>query len=650
MDTVYLDAESWSECSLKEAGADVYCNDPSTRAILWGALCESQPRALCFEEHDPFVVLEQLRARRRLKWTKTKAPLLVLHWNSFDRLLAQAARPDGWSERSDTYGVRGPLNTLWVDLAELALTAGLPFGLNAASIFVGQELKAAGSKLISLFCGPHPCEPEEHPVEWEEFKSYCAQDVQALRPIWHALREAGVTPGEHAERSWAVRRMNARGVRSDVESARHVLDRLSDAQERAEATVEDRYGFRTSQVKLLSDFLGLPNAKATTIENALAMGILDSDQVFVAEARLGLAGAARKKLKPLAGYADPVDDRIRGGFIYHGAWTGRLTSLGVQFQNFVREPSDPAFFADLASCPSDEMFARTRSNIRGFLRAEEGYTLVGSDYSAIELRVGAWLAGEQWLLDAFENGVDPYRIQAAAQFGLSGPDAVSKEQRQYGKVVELAAMYGQGPHGFQKRRALEGEQLPIEQCATSISIFRQTHPAFVKAWKECDNALRWIIMQPDGAVFDALDGKVCFARYPNSVTIIRPCGATQVLWMPSIVEGEWPDGSPREEIAFVAKDSQTGYMQHARTYGANVFQNLVQGVAFDLMIEALVRVETHGLCPVLSIHDEIVCEVPKDLAESALMRLEHLMAYGNHWSNGIPITVESWISERFTKA
>ncbi len=652
---VFVDAESQSALDLTRVGAHVYCADRSTRPILWSVLPFDDSRALVFEEPDLYVVLGQLRKARALKWGKKSNPLYIVHWSPFDRLLAKA-----WHERSGSdwpaddqptrAGVAGPYNTIWVDLSELALTTGLPIKLQRAADFDGVELKSPGKKLIGLFCVPSDNNTFEdstsQPVAWEQFRQYCAQDTQALRPLFVRLQRNGVDPLFHAARSWAVRQMNERGVPVDVASTRYALDTLDVAQDKAEREVFDRYGFKTTQVRQAAEFIGTPNLQLETVEAAIESGKLDADQLFVAEARVGLAGAARKKLRPLLLHTG-TDRRIRGGFIYHGAWTGRLTSLGVQFQNFVRQPSDPAFFDNMFHIEPTELFSATRHNIRGFLQAPEGRTFVAGDYKAIELRVGAWLAREEWLLSLLRSGVDVYR--AAASERLSKPiSEVTEDERQFYKSVELGCMYGLGPDGWVTQQGKKGITYLRPAAKVITDQYRVTHPAFVAAWRHASDSFTRALLRPPGLVTYAFDDRVRFTKHENCVTATRPSGATQTFWMPSIVEGKWPDGTPRDEIQVVLKNDKTGYMEPARTYGARIFQGLVQGIAFDLMIEALGRCEYTGLCPVMSIHDEVVTEVGEDSAAEQERLLRRELLNGREWAESIPVEVSMWTSRRFT--
>lgn len=653
---VFIDAESQSLLDVTRVGSQVYCKHPSTRPILWSVLPHDAPRALVFEDPDIFKVLALLRGSRTLKWGKKKNPLYVVFWSPFDRLLAQAwyERNGGqWPDDSDPTqaGVRGPDNTVWVDLSELALTTGLPIKLSVAAEFEGTDLKSPGKKLIELFCVPNDrgefADPEDHPVEWEQFRQYCGQDTQALRPLFVRLTHNGVDPNFHAPRSWAIRRMNERGVPVDIDSTTYVVDRLDRAQAEAEREVFERYGFKTSQVKQAAAFLGLPNLQLPTVESAIESGQLDSDQLFVAEARVGLAGAARKKLKPLLLHSGP-DGRVRGGFVYHGAVTGRLTSLGVQFQNFVRQPSDPAFFDKLRDIDPLDLFALTRHNIRGFLKAPAGRVFVAGDYSAIELRVGAWLAGELWLLEALRSGQDVYRVAAAARLGKDLAD-VTDEERQFYKAVELGCMFGLGPDGWIRQQAKKGLVVLRPEAERIVyADYRPSHPAFVEAWRHATEVFSRAVLRPRGHVTKAFGGRVLIQKHENCLTVRRPSGATQTFWMPTIVEGKWDDGSPRDEIQVFLKDDKSGYMVPSRTYGSKIFQGLVQGIAFDLMIEALGRCEYRGLCPVMSIHDEIVTEVEEDRAEDQEKLLRHELVNGRPWSDGIPVEVKMWTSQRFT--
>lgn len=654
-DIAFVDAETASDLSVTDVGSYRYARSPETRPILWSVLPNSSARSLVFETPDLYSILFSMREGRLLSWAKTKRakPLYLLHWSPFDRLIQRELdRRAGieWptDEGDDSGGVWGPHNILWIDLSDMCMTTGLPAKLASAAAFRGVEVKDAGKRLIDLFCLPNEDgrfeDKHSKPIQWEQFRAYAAQDTMAMRPLFQLLVRNGYDPYPHRERAWVIRRMNETGVRVDVPAAAYAASCLDRAQAKAEAEVFDRYGFRTSQVARMVEFLDLPNAQKLTIEEALEKGVLDEDQQFVAEARLGLGGAARRKLKPMVAFADLDDDRIRGGYVHHGAWTGRLVSLGVQLQNFVRSPSREEFFTRLKEYDDADLLGLTRENLRGFLCADPLHTFVAGDYKAIELRVGAALAGEQWLVDTLAHGEDPYRV-AAVYLGLApAVDQCSDEQRQEGKIVELAGMFGQGPDGFQRSRAAKGDRRELADCQVVISTYRAAHPAFVRAWAEAGRAFARCVDSLEGAEVKALD-VITLVRRKHAIEAIRPSGVSMWYWLPALVESE----KGRDyDIVVASKDNQTGLMLQDRTWGSKLFQGWVQAISFDIIIEAMIRAARGGMKLVMNVHDEIVAEVREEQEREGLAQLEQFMLDGRAWTKGIPIAVSMWSSRRFT--
>lgn len=666
MSVLFIDCETYSDLDLKEVGSYVYAKHPYTEVILWSVRELSWARPLVFEEQSIWWVLLKLKAAGQIDWTQKKA-LYLVHWGAFDRLIAQhgpAVPQHGVTRGKDTWdddepwssAISGPRNTYWCDLREISQSFGGPGKLkHAAAFYGGLELKDEGKHLISKFCKPNRGNrtlPEDEPVRWQQFKGYAGQDVECMVPIWQQLNslEGGHRHWEHWEELRVVGRMNERGAPIDVESVQKTIEAMAVHEQELSDDCQERYGFRPTQVAKVKEFLGTPDTRRETLEEYLSVLAFDSDQVWVAEARLALAGAARKKLQPMLAMADPVDHRVRGCFDYHGAWTRRLTSFGVQFQNMVREPSDETFFNKLEQVDNnfelgENLFEQVRNNIRGYIKAPEGRVFVAADYNAIECRVAAWLANESWLLDDFVEGRDPYLRMASEIYGE--PVTEKKDpRRQFGKVVELGAGYQLGGQGLLNQCAQQGIELTLNDAKEVIEVYRRLHPRIVRHWGDLQDAFEDMVRSGSGA--KTMVGKIILERHPLFVKVIRPSDFAQYYWMPQQVEGEWPDGSARWEIQYVGR-GKNGAMTTKHTYGGDIFQGVVQGAAADLMLYGMLNAERRGLEPILSVHDEVVCEV--DAAGGERMGKELCLALCERpdWAEGLPLVAEGWIDGRFTK-
>lgn len=658
MQILFADAESYSVRDVKETGSHAYCEHPSTHSILWSTRAQDWKRSLVFEATSLFDVLGVLKDAKRVAWNRNK-PLLIVHWSPFDEILERYTNFDRevWPNVDRSVLVQGPHNTYWYDLSLASLTYGGPADLKgAAKFWAGEDLKDDPADLIKRFCKPNRdgvrTLPSEDPVRWAEFVNYASQDTEAMVPIWEAI--SGLSYGhpidDHAPAANAVRRMNERGFGFDIANAKRALVPIQMRELELTEHIDSTYGLKPKSYKKIAEFLDLPNAQGPTLDEYLLRDDLPADRREVAEALRTLGGAARTKLaRALQWRTD--GGRVRGAFIYHGPHTRRMSAKGVQPQNFVRAKSDHAYFEALEAGHDfgDDIFEQTRLNIRGFITPAPGKMFVAADYAQIELRVGAWFAGEQWLIDALARGEDVYRITAGDFFELD-PSAIGKGsvERQFGKTVELAALFGLGEHTLLTRCEQEGlKGFTLEDTLRAKVQYRRSHMMIEDCWGRCREAFLDLIDASAGAWRNVRRGWM--VRGEHFIKLVRPSGFCDYYWQPGTSEGRWPDGNPKIDMRYVGK-AAGGFMVRKYTHGADLFQSYVQGVAADLILDALPRVEAHGFDPVLQIHDELVCEVP--VTGDPQARVEELCALLSDkpsWAEGLPVEAEGWHNTRFTK-
>lgn len=644
MPILFADAETACELDLKAVGSQVYVR--KARTLLWSLRDLDWPRSLVFEQPAFWPLLLEIRRTKQIEWPSGEK-LTIVHWSPFDRDLIDLEEvPEG-------------IEVEWIDLQAVSLSYGGPALLApAARWWGGVEMKDDGKHLIARFCKPQKktgkwIHPKGDPIRWERFRSYAGQDTNVMVPIYEKFVElsqpgaGGHTWRAHKQAWGTIKRMNDRGVPIARRAAQAAIAACQAQEYLLVEECKRTYGIEPSQTEAVRKRLGLADVQKDTLEDAL--DVLPTGVRRLAEIRLETAGAARKKLSPMLQMSTPDDPRVRGAFRYHGAWTRRLSSRGLQVQNFVREKSDPAFFRELESGQyPEDIFAAVRRNIRGFIAAEPESVLVAADLAQIELRVGAWLAGEDWLLDALARGEDAYRITAARIFGVPIEDVKKpSRERDFGKVVELGSMFQLGEVGLQRQTAAAKIEITLDDAVHAKNVWRSSHPAFVAAWDEMKQAFLELTDSAPGNEIRVLGGKCSLERWSTHIRLVRPSRFAQYFWCPSIEKGRWPDGGPRDELAYIGLDYQG--MNPQRTYGGNIFQGAVQGTAADLMIEALIRAEQVGFHPIMSIHDEIVCEQGDD-GESYVDRLCELMSEAPQWAWGLPIEAEGWQGPRFTKA
>jgi DNA polymerase bacteriophage-type len=311
--------------------------------------------------------------------------------------------------------------------------------------------------------------------------------------------------------------------------------------------------------------------------------------------------------------------------------------------------------------------------LRACLMASPGNTLIACDYGQVEARALAWAAGDEPALEAFRDPKgDPYARLACKLFSIPlaafDKDA-HKQQRDTSKKAELGCGYQMGPPKFTitaekggmvwKEAALcigaactdplcgkveytkaRGGQPPqpfTHGAATIVEAWRETHPAIVNFWEE----LKWAAIEAtEGRPSQA--GPYEFARVDNATWCMLPSGRPIVYNGMRVDRGE---KGRSKDLSYL--DPETGFPK--RTYGGALAENVTQAFCRDLLARALVQAEDAGLCPVLHVHDEIVCDVPKDAGKEALDLLELIMSELPAWAEGFPMKVDGFVSERYRK-
>jgi DNA polymerase len=243
--------------------------------------------------------------------------------------------------------------------------------------------------------------------------------------------------------------------------------------------------------------------------------------------------------------------------------------------------------------------------------------------------------------------------------------AKSDPRRQFGKIVELACLYGLGRFGLMKAAKKEGIIITESYAQSVIDTYRLTHASIVECWADCATAFKLCIRNEPGFSIDV--GAMSFERIESAVKLVRPSGFAQYYWLPHVERvNHWDDCEARgfktrrnsrcfgckEEIAFIGRN-QGGVMSRKTTYGGDLFQSGTQGAAADIILDGMMKCESKGFPPVMSIHDEVVCEISK--TKTAPARRSHvesvceLLCDLPDWAKGLPIAAQGWMQRRFTK-
>jgi DNA polymerase len=500
-----------------------------------------------------------------------------------------------------------------------------------------------------------------------EMIRYCEQDVKAMREISKAMRPLSA---EELADYHVNERINDRGVLVDVSLARAAMryanDELVEIEERvAELTdgeitsvrspkmrewVLERVGEQAKKLMLVKDKYSIDK---TVRANLLAMENPDEVPPVVAEVIQcadDLWASSVAKFGRMADLADDEDRRVRGAFVFAGgAATGRASSYGLQVHNFTRkcaaEPDEVRNAMVRGHNIVPAYGKRVTDVLRGMLRPAlipaKGKHLVVADWSAIEGRVNPWLAASDMgeaKLDVFRKKLDPYKVNAAATYSVAY-EAVDGEQRQVGKVQELALGFAGGVGAFAAMGRAYGVHFEEAQARRIVEAWRRANPWSVRFWQQLEEAYTRA-MRNKGYEFSAgrvtycFDGQHLWYMLPSGRVLCYPYarlegdGVTyaKASWKPAADAKEWP---------------------RARLWKGLACENITQAAANDILRHALRQFEANGLQTVLHVHDEAVVET--DNPEAVKQEMERIMCSPPAWAEGIPLAVEADIMSRYRK-
>lgn len=544
----------------------------------------------------------------------------------------------------------------WRDTMIWGMELGLPASLAqmAKYLKVPQQKDTEGKRLIRKYCIPKKdgsfCE-EYDSEDWQLFKSYVAQDVRTEMSIAEELAPYPIADSEWE--LWALdQAINDRGVGIDMDLVRAAL--LLDEETSAAAK---------EQLKTLTG-LDNPNSvmqlKKWLDEQGLQVQSLGKEQVteiladaetpnLVREALILRQATSNSSIKKydMLNNATCRDDRIHGILQFYGAtrtgrWAGRL----LQVQNLPRgslKPHELAAARDFVKENDLEALDMIwgdvpevlKSLIRSALIPSDGHEFIVSDFSAIEARVIAWLAGETWVLDTFREGHDIYKATANQMFHLGGVDKVDKAMRQRGKVATLALGYQGGTGALQAMGALK-MGIKEDELQGLVNAWRTANPNIVKFWRRVEAAAKRAL--EFGTKVSLRGTGISFYVRDHFLMIGLPNGRSIAYANATLEDGR---------IRYEGKSMTSSTFQKLDTYGGKLVENIVQATARDVLGEAMLRLEKLGYKIVAHVHDEVILDVPKGITN--IDEINEQMAINPEWTEGLPLAAAGFRSDFYMK-
>ncbi|MFR9050038.1 MAG: DNA polymerase [Hominilimicola sp.] len=550
----------------------------------------------------------------------------------------------------------------WYCTAVQAAELALPLSLADVGSVLGLERQkmTEGKELIKYFCVP--CKPTKsngnctrnrpcHDInKWETFKKYCMRDVDVERQIADKLKMYPISDEEH--RLYVLDQIiNDRGVLVDSELAEQAV-KLNSIQ--TAVAVEQAYMItgleNPNSVTQLKQWLKEKGVEIESLSKKSVKSLADETDGDVSEMlklRLLMAKTSVKKYEAVI-RSVCSDNRVHGMMRFCGAnRTGRWSGNILQPQNLPQNHMpDLTLARDIVKDGVFEMLDMMFGNvpnvlselIRTVLIPKPNHRFIVADFSAIEARVLAWIAGEQWRIDTFKNGGDIYCASASKMFKVPvEKHGVNGELRQKGKISELACGYG-GSVGALKNMGAVEMGVQENELQGLINDWRNANPHIVRFWYEVGNAAMKAIKEKTTVPL----GKLVFA-YERGILFIRlPSGRRLSYIKPRIGTNRFGGDS----ITYMGINSAKKW-DRLETFGGKLTENIVQGTARDLLANALINAANAGYDTVFHVHDEIICEVPNGYG--SVDELCKLMCIKPEWADGLPLNADGFECEYYKK-
>jgi len=649
---LHIDIETFSSVDIKKCGAYKYVESPGFEILLVAfAVDDSEVRIVDLAQGEklPEDFLSMLRDPDVEKHA---------HNATFERICFRAV------------GLETNIKE-WRCSAIQAAYCGLPLGLDAVSkvLNLGDKAKLeTGKKLIPFFSCPIKATKKNggrtrnlpsHDLEkWGLYKEYCKRDVIAEREVGRILERYSLPASEWG--NYALdQQINDRGIKVD-------LDFAQSASYLDGCFVKDRK-------KELQELTGLSSSGSDPqlkgwLKEATGQEIKSLAKEFIPELlvhedpRVREAISLRQHLKKTSNAKYPTmlaatcdDGRAHGLFQFYGAnrtgrWAGRLIQMQNLPQNHLKHiESDRAVINegdyDLAGLFYDNVASVISQLIRTSFVAEPGHTFAVADFSAIEARVIAWLAGEKWRLDVFSTHGKIYEASASMMFNVP-IEAVTKDSdyRAKGKVAELALGY-QGGVGALKTMGGERMGLSDAEMRAIVGKWREANPSIKRLWSEVEEAAIEAIKSHSRVPFKK---NMSFAYDGNVLKVTLPSGRGLHYWKARLTPGKYGGVA----VKYQGLDQQTQKWGWVDSYGGKFTENIVQAIARDLLAEALKRLDDSGFATVMHVHDEAACEIPDlgtDLNEHTLDVMCEVMSITPEWAHGLPLAADGYITPFYKK-
>lgn len=651
--TLSIDLETYSEIDIAKCGSFRYIDDESFEILLLGYAFDDEPVTVIDLTADEEVPADFLAALYDPEVTKTA-------WNcAFERFglwkhFGRYCPPEQWS-----------------DTMILSAVCGLPLGLGEAGKALRLEADEAkdreGKALIRYFCSPcRPTKvnggrtrnlPQHDTDKWELFIEYNRQDVVAERTIRKRLLRWEPDSLEH--RFWCLdARINEQGMRVDRELVHNAI--AMDARYKAELTKQAvaisglENPNSVAQIKqwlLEQEGIEVPSLNKKVVAEVVSQLNGERAKQFMA-LRARLAKSSTKKYEAMERSAC-ADAHIKGCFQFYGAnRTGRFAGRLVQLQNLPQNHMEDLAVARSLVRDNDYETVRllydsvsdTLSElIRTALIPEPGHRFIVADFSAIEARVIAWIAGEQWRLDVFRNGGDIYCASASQMFHV--PVVKHGENghlRQKGKIAELALGYGGGANAL-KAFGADKMGMTEEEMVNTVDLWREASPRVCALWRALERAAIRCVVHKTPQV--SAIGGIRFEMECGILWMTLPSGRRIAYY--GAEYGPSRFHRDRRALSYMGVDQKTKRWGRVETWGGKLAENVTQATARDCLRDTMLALEDAGYDIRAHVHDEVIISEPRD--GRTVEDVSAIMGRELPWASGLPLRGDGYACDFYMK-
>ena len=658
MKTLCIDLETYASVDLNKCGVYKYAESPDFEILLFGYSADGgkvRTIDLANGEELPEEILSALLDEKVVKWA---------HNSSFERvcLSAYINRLPETNEAVRCFKTSRRMfldPKAWRCTMTWAAYLGLPLSLKVVGVVLGLEKQKLeeGKDLIRYFTVP--CKPTKSnggrtrnlpvhdPVKWEKFKDYNIRDVEVEMQIEEKLANYPV-PEEVWDEYHLDQEINDRGVLVDIPMVEQAIRIDALCKEKLTERLRELTGVENPnsviQMKEWLEKAGIDMDSLGKKDVAQMIGETSGAVREVLQLRLQLAKSSVKKYQAMSNAAC-ADGRCRGMFVFYGAnRTGRFSGRLVQMQNLARNSMPDLAEAralvrsgntDALDLLYDDVPDVLSQLVRTALIPAEGMRFFVADFSAIEARVIAWLAGEQWRIDAFKAGKDIYCASASQMFGVPvEKHGVNGHLRQKGKIAELALGYNGSTGALKAMGALE-MGLTEDELQPLVDTWRSANPHIVKLWWAIDSAAKRAIKERTSVQV----GKILLTYKSGMLFITLPSGRNIAYVKPRIGENRFGG----ESITYEGVGS-TKKWERLETFGGKLVENITQAIARDILLYAMNTLRDYRI--VAHVHDEVIIEAS---SETSLGTICEMMGRVPKWADGLILRADGYICDFYMK-